>query len=126
FQNAAKIAAALHLYAFAMLAVRLLFHADDMASFLPAPSAETWTYSAVWAAVGAGVLAVGAARRDAVLRWTGLALPIGAVLKVFLIDMAQLNGMVRVASVVGLAAVLTMVALASRRLRQSGASDGGE
>ena len=118
FPRAAKIAAIVHLFAAAMLIVRYGFHRGDMASFASEPSLETWTYTSVWALLGAGVLAAGALRRDAIVRWTGFALLIGVTAKVFLIDMAQLAGVLRAASFLGLGAVVFAVALASRRLGQ--------
>ncbi len=119
FPNAARITAAMHLFAALMLVVRRGFHGPDMATENEA-SMEMWVYSATWALFGAGVLAWGAWRRDAVLRWTGLALLLGVTVKVFLIDMAQLNGIVRIMSLLGVGAVLVAVALASRRIGVNG------
>lgn len=119
FAVAAKIAGVVHLFAATTLIARRTFHGPDMATEMMETSLETWTYSAVWALFGAGALALGAMRRDGVLRWAGLALLLGVTAKVFLIDMARLNGVVRAASFLGLGGVLVLVALATRRFGQS-------
>lgn len=116
FAPAARAAAAAHLFVAATLIVRAAFHGW---SITPggADSAELWTYSAVWALFGAGALAIGAVRNDAVLRWCGLAILFATAAKVFAFDTARLSGIIRVASLLGLAAVATLTALAMRRLR---------
>jgi uncharacterized membrane protein len=119
FATAAKIAGVVHLFAATTLIVRRIFHGPDMASEMMETSLETWTYSAVWALFGAATLAIGALRRDGVLRWVGLALLLAVTAKVFLVDMARLNGVVRAASFLGLGGVLVLVALATRRFGQT-------
>ncbi len=116
FAPAARVAAAAHVFVAATLIVRAAFHGWAIAPG-GAESAELWTYSAVWALFGAGALALGAMRNDAVLRWCGLAILFATAAKVFAFDTARLSGIIRVASLLGLAAVATLTALAMRRLR---------
>ncbi|HRE45921.1 MAG TPA: DUF2339 domain-containing protein, partial [Terricaulis sp.] len=82
-----------------------------------AGGAELWAYSALWALYGAGVLALGAVRDDAVLRWCGLAVLFATAGKVMGFDTARLSDMTRVASLLGLAVIAIVTALAMRRLR---------
>ncbi len=116
FAPAARVAAAAHLLVALTLIVRAAFNGGAIAPGA-ADSAELWTYSAAWALFGAGVLAYGAVRADAVLRWCGLAILFATAAKVFALDTARLSGIIRVASLLGLAAVATLTALAMRRLR---------
>lgn len=116
FAPAARVAAAAHLFVAVTLIVRAIFHDGALAPGA-AEGAELWTYSAVWALFGAGALAYGAVRDDAVLRWCGLAILFATAAKVFAFDTARLSGIIRVASLLGLAAVATLTALAMRRLR---------
>jgi uncharacterized membrane protein len=104
-----------HLFVALSLAIRRLYQGGDMRAALEAGSLETWTYSALWAVFGAGVLGYGAVRKDPALRWSGLAVLLFVTGKVFLFDMSQLEGVVRAASFLGLGAVLVFAALAARR-----------
>lgn len=114
--KAARIVAIAHIFVALSLAVRAGFNAGTMAARNGVDSVEMWTYSAVWALYGAAVLTWGMLRSDAIVRWCGLAILFATVLKVFAFDMAQLSGVIRVASFLGLGAVLTMTALAMRKL----------
>lgn len=116
FAPAARVAATGHMLVALTLAVRAAFHAGVVAPG-PAENTELWTYSAAWALFGAGVLAYGAVRANAVLRWCGLAILFATAAKVFALDTARLSGIIRVASLLALAAVATLTALAMRRLR---------
>ena len=64
--------------------------------------AESYAYSAVWLAAAFGILFAAIYFRRAELRYASLALIVVAVLKVFLIDMDDLEGLYRVASFLGL------------------------
>jgi uncharacterized membrane protein len=103
-------------FALITLVVRYAFHGSAMRAPLREASLETWTYSAVWALYGFAVLALGASRRDLMLRGLGLTLLLATTAKVFLFDMARLEGVVRAASFLALGAVLLAAALAARRL----------
>jgi uncharacterized membrane protein len=59
----------------------------------------------------------GARWHDRTIRWTGLALLLGTTAKVFLFDMATLQGVVRAGSFLALGVLLLCGALAARRLR---------
>ncbi|HVK80152.1 MAG TPA: DUF2339 domain-containing protein, partial [Verrucomicrobiae bacterium] len=118
------LACVLQLFVATTLIVRRLFRGEQMAPALQEASLETWTYSAVWAIFSAIVLWTGTATRNALLRWTGLALFLVTTAKVFLIDMARLDGVIRAASFLGLGGVLVLVALAVRANSQRNAKNG--
>lgn len=112
--RASTIAVVGHLFVTATLIVRWLYHREAMFSGA-AQGAEMWIYSAVWALFGAAVFWLGMRRNDPLLRWIGLGLLLLTTLKVFLVDMARLGGVTRVASFVGLGLVLLAIAWAARR-----------
>jgi uncharacterized membrane protein len=111
------IACAAHVFIAATLAVRLLYHSDDMA----APGVgdvELWIYSAVWAVFAAVALGLGTLRNDPVLRWIGLAMFAVTILKVFFVDIAQLSGPILAASFFGLGTIAAIATWMARRNRQ--------
>lgn len=112
----ARAATALQVFLLLSLAIRFAFRGLDMHPAVAEARMETWTFSAIWALYGVGVLILGARREDIVLRWTGLALLLATTAKVFLFDMARLDGMVRAGSFLALGALLIVAALAARRI----------
>jgi hypothetical protein len=111
-----RAAALLELFAAVTLMIRYGFHGAAMRARLAQASLETWTFSAVWALYGLAVLAAGARAGDRPLRWLGLLILLSTTAKVFLFDMARLDGVVRAASFLALGAALLVAALAARRL----------
>jgi uncharacterized membrane protein len=77
---------------------------------------ELYAYSIVWLLFGVALLALGFLRQAAALRHAGMALVCIVVAKVFLIDMAGLQGLLRVFSFLGLGAALIGLGYAYRRL----------
>jgi len=118
--HAALVTAGIELFVLLTLTVRFLFHGGAMRADLREASLETWTFSAVWALYGLAVLATGSARKDAPVRGLGLTILLGTTLKVFLFDMARLEGVIRAASFLALGLVLLVGALAARRFRGGG------
>ena len=108
--------AVIEVFALLTLAIRFAFHGAAMRTPLREASLETWTFSAAWALYGLAVLAAGVRGRDRGLRWLGLATLLGTTLKVFLFDMARLEGVVRAGSFLALGALLLIAALVARRL----------
>ena len=82
---------------------------------LGASGLELYVYSAVWLLFGVALLALGFLRNAAALRHAGMALVCVVVAKVFLIDMAGLQGLLRVFSFLGLGAALIGLGYAYRR-----------
>ncbi len=98
------------------LGIRLAFNPGSMAlEASPIDDGELWAYSGAWMLYGAGLMAVGIGRADRALRLAALAI-IGLVTgKVFLIDMADLAGLWRVLSFLGLGLALIAVGAVYRR-----------
>ena len=104
------------LFALVTLSVRFAFHGADMRQGLDRGGLETWTFSAVWTVFGLMVLFRASARKDAALRWMGLAVLLITAAKVLLFDMATLDGVVRAASFLAVGALFIAGALVARRL----------
>ena len=85
---------------------------------------ELYAYSIVWLLFGVALLALGFLRGAAALRHAGMALVCLVVAKVFLIDMAGLQGLLRVFSFLGLGAALVGLGYAYRRFGFQGDHDG--
>jgi uncharacterized membrane protein len=77
--------------------------------------AQDLTYTLAWALFALALLAVGITRRERSVRMAAIALLAGTVLKGFLHDLGQLEGLHRVGSFVGLAVCLSLVALALQK-----------
>jgi hypothetical protein len=77
--------------------------------------AQDLAYTLAWAVFGVGLLAAGIAGKSRAARVAALALLIVTVLKAFLHDLARLGGLYRVASFVGLAISLALVAVALQK-----------
>jgi uncharacterized membrane protein len=91
--------------AYVSFEVRRAYHGPLLAPGAPS-DAELYTYSAAWLVYAGVLLAVGFIRRQALLRYAGLAMLLIVSLKVFLVDMGDLTGLYRVASFLGLGLVL--------------------
>lgn len=97
------------------LTIRHAFHPGGL-DIGRTQDAELYTYSIVWLAIGLLVLIAGI--------WSGLrpvrllsgAILIGVIAKVFLIDMANLTGVLRALSFIGLGIVLIGIGLVYQRL----------
>jgi uncharacterized membrane protein len=74
-------------------------------------SAEMYAYSAAWGTLGTALLLGGIATRGVMLRWASLAMMLLTVLKVFLVDTANLSDVFRVLSFAGLGAALILLGL---------------
>ena len=107
--------ASLLAFVWVSLAVRHLFDPGFERSGLGASGLELYVYSAVWLLFGVGLLALGFVRNAAALRHAGMGLVCVVVAKVFLIDMAGLQGLLRVFSFLGLGAALVGLGYAYRR-----------
>ncbi len=102
--------------AYLALAIRRIFQGPDIGFFRPTGQGEMWAYSVGLLALGAALLAVGLWRD-----WRGARLASGlviaaAVVKVFLVDLAHLEGAMRAFSLIGLGLALVAIGLAYQRL----------
>ena len=110
-----EIAASILVFAYVSFEVRHFFDPGLERRGLGASGLELYVYSAVWLLFGVGLLALGFLRNAPALRHAGMALVCVVVAKVFLIDMAGLQGLLRVFSFLGLGAALIGLGYAYRR-----------
>lgn len=115
-QRASRISTVIVAFAMLNLIVRLAFRGFDMRPNTTDASLETWAFSAIWGLYGFGLLVWGGVRRSPDLRGTGLAALGITLAKIFLFDMARLDGVIRAASFLAVGALLMAAAVIMRRL----------
>ena len=94
------------LFAYVTLSVRRFYHGADISSWKGFMQSELYTYSVVWLLLGVALLVAGYRFRSAALRIASGVLVLIAVVKVFLVDMSNLEGLYRAMSFAGLGAAL--------------------
>lgn len=97
------------------LEVRHWFQGGVLALTRGASSGELYALSAAWLAFAVALLGVAIVRGEALLRYAALGVLLLAVLKVFLFDMADLEGLYRVASFLGLGLALVGIGFLYQR-----------
>ncbi|TPI41628.1 DUF2339 domain-containing protein [Mesorhizobium sp. B3-1-9] len=118
--------ASLLAFAYATLSVRRLFKGEFIALWSGLGQLETYTYSALWLVIGVALLTAGVWLKSQVLRIASAVLIAVAVLKVFLFDMSELEGVLRALSFIGLGAVLIGIGLFYQRLLTRAARESRE
>ena len=98
------------------LETRRFFETDLIGWRNPASEAENYAYSAVWLVLGIVLLAFGLWQASREVRLASGLFVVAAVLKVFLYDLAQLEGILRALSFIGLGAVLIGIGLVYQKL----------
>lgn len=98
-----------------IMSVRHFFHAPIL-SVGDIGAGESWAYSIATIIYAVGLLIAGAFRHSAILRFAGLGVLMLAVMKVFLLDTAGLDGVWRASSFLGLGAALVGIAVLYQRL----------
>ena len=112
----AEAAASILAFAYVSLEVRHLFDPGfERRGLRGRPAWSSISIPSVWLLFGVALLALGFLRDAAALRHAGMALVCVVVAKVFLIDMAGLQGLLRVFSFLGLGAALIGLGYAYRR-----------
>jgi uncharacterized membrane protein len=106
---------ALLAFAYATLSVRRLFQGEHIGAWRDFGQVEMYSYSALWLVLGVALLVGGLALRSQILRLASGALIVIAVLKVFLLDMSELEGVLRALSFIGLGIVLIGIGLFYQR-----------
>ena len=86
--------------------------------------AQQYALSAVWTAYGAVLVAVGLIRRNASLRWIGMALLAITIVKVFFLDLRELDIVYKILALLGLGLVLIVVGFGYQRLVRDQAEQG--
>lgn len=102
-------------FAYVSFEVRHFFDPGFERRGFDARGLELYAYSIVWLLFGVALLALGFLRQAGALRHAGMVLVCIVVAKVFLIDMAGLQGLLRVFSFLGLGAALIGLGYAYRR-----------
>lgn len=98
-------------FAWVTLSVRRFWQGPGLADWKGFDQAEMYAYSVVWLILGVGLLVAGSRFQAKSLRLASAVLVFASVLKVFLIDMSNLEGIFRAASFIGLGAVLIGIGL---------------
>jgi uncharacterized membrane protein len=111
----AEMLASFLAFVYVSMEVRHFFDPKFERGVLDATSLQLYAYSFVWLLFGVALLALGFWRRTPALRHAGMALVCVVVAKVFLVDMAGLQGLLRVLSFLGLGAALLGLGYAYRR-----------
>jgi uncharacterized membrane protein len=110
------VAGALLGFLWATLSVRRFWQGENIAQWKGFLPGETYSYSVVWLVIGVGLLVLGSRLQARSLRLASGALVLVSVVKVFLIDMANLEGILRALSFIGLGAVLIGIGLFYQRI----------
>lgn len=110
------LVAILLVFAYATLSLRRLFQGEHIGLWAGLGQVETYSYSALWLAMGVALLVAGVMLKSQVLRIASAALISIAVAKVFLFDMSELQGVLRALSFIGLGAVLIGIGMFYQRL----------
>ena len=113
---AAKVAAIALAFGYVTLQTRRLFHDAQIGILLRTSQGEWYAYSAVWLGLGAVLLAWGLVRGSKEARIGSAIFVSASVLKVFLFDLAGLEGALRALSFIGLGVALIAIGLVYQKL----------
>jgi uncharacterized membrane protein len=116
FRLATTIAAIAWLFTLVTLETRRIFQGADLSYLRPTSEGEWYAYSAVWLVLGVALLAYGLWRRSTTIRLVSAVFVFASVAKVFLFDLAGLEGILRAASFIGLGLALIGIGLAYQKL----------
>ncbi|WP_210497204.1 DUF2339 domain-containing protein [Microvirga antarctica] len=111
----AALALALQL-AYIVLAIRRLFHGPELGLWRGVTQGEQWSYSVALLTLGIVLLAIGLLRDNRFARLASAIYLVLAVVKVFIVDLANLEGVMRALSFIGLGLVLMGIGLVYQRL----------
>jgi len=103
-------------FLWATLSVRRFWQGANIADWKGFMQGETYTYSVAWLLIGIVLLVLGSKFDAKSLRLASAGLVLVAVAKVFLIDMSNLEGILRALSFIGLGAVLIGIGLFYQRI----------
>ncbi|THB78057.1 MAG: DUF2339 domain-containing protein [Desulfobulbaceae bacterium] len=109
------IISALSFFIFLNLEIRHLWH-GGLNYYTPVLDGELYTYSVVWMVIAVIALLAGALSQSRALYNSGMGLLLVVIAKIFLIDMSDLTGLLRVASFMGLGLALLGVAYLYQRI----------
>lgn len=118
YQRVASILTVALTFAWLSLQVRAVFHRPFLDSGTTT-DAEFYTYSALWLVFGIALLIIGFFLNSRSLRLASSVFVLAAVAKVFLLDMAGLDGVWRALSFIGLGIALIGVGMLYQKLLRS-------
>jgi uncharacterized membrane protein len=124
YVTALAVTGAVLVFAWATLSVRRFWQGQNVADWKGFLEGETYTYSVVWLLLGVLLLVLGSRFNAKSIRIASAVLVFVAVLKVFLIDMANLQGFLRALSFIGLGAVLIGIGLFYQKILSGKAGAG--
>lgn len=104
---------------FITLEIRQLWRGSDLSLDNPTSDGEVYTYSVVWMLMAISAVLFGARFKTKGLYQAGMMLLLVVIAKIFLIDMAGLDGLWRVASFMGLGLSLLALAWFYRKIKAS-------
>ena len=115
FSKYATTAAGFSLFVFICLEIRHLWQ-KSLYIELPTSDGELYTYSIVWLLMATGAILAAAGFRLQRLHKAGMGLLLVVVAKIFLVDMSDLEGLLRVASFMGLGLSLLGIAFLYQKM----------
>ncbi len=117
YSMASAILALVLQWAYVALQIRLIFQGPNLGIFWRGFSqGEQWSYSVALLVIGIALLGFGLLRDSRFARLASAVYLVLAVLKVFIIDLANLEGVMRALSFIGLGLVLIGIGLVYQRL----------
>lgn len=103
-------------WAYIALEIRRLFQGPELGLWRDFTQGEQWSYSVALLVLGIGLLGLGLLRDNRFARLASAVYLVLAVLKVFIVDLANLEGVMRALSFIGLGLVLIGIGLVYQRL----------
>ncbi|PDT85326.1 DUF2339 domain-containing protein [Sinorhizobium sp. BJ1] len=116
---ALAVSGAVLAFGWATLSVRRFWQGESVADWKGFLQGETYTYSVVWLVLGVLLLVAGSRFNAKSIRIASAVLVFIAVLKVFLVDMSNLEGFLRALSFIGLGGVLIGIGLFYQKILSS-------
>ncbi|EJN05158.1 DUF2339 domain-containing protein [Phyllobacterium sp. YR531] len=116
------IAAGLMLFTWITLTIRVFYWGSSIVLDWGIDSMEMFTYSAVWLLFGFGLFGLGVWQQNRLLRLISAPVVFLVIAKVFLLDMSNLEGILRALSFIGLGLSLVGVGLFYQRILNADAA----
>ena len=113
-----SIVSAVLLFLYINGVVRLAFNGQLSLNAAPIEEAELYTYSILWLLIAIGVIVFAQSRSNNSINRIGFGILAAVVLKAFLIDMANLEGLFRALSFIGLGLSLVGIGWLFQRFKQ--------
>lgn len=103
-------------WAYVAFEIRRVFQGPEIGFWRGFSQGEQWSYSVALLVIGIGLLGIGLLRDNRSARLASAVYLVLAVLKVFIVDLANLEGVMRALSFIGLGLVLIGIGLVYQRL----------